>query len=70
MSYKELMLREIQTIPESKMMRIYAIMHPLLSALKVTRKRGSLKGIWKDVKVEDSLLEDAKKSLFSYEDEK
>lgn len=34
-----------------------------------SRKRGSLKGIWKGNVINESLFVEARKSLFSYEDE-
>ena len=34
---------------------------------KQSAKRGSLKGIWGKAKIEDTLLQEAKHSVFSYE---
>jgi len=72
--YREKLLEEIQTIPQEMTSVLYKIVH-LLSVqwitkkdLKRTRKRGSLKGIWKGSKINKELFIKARESLFSYED--
>lgn len=70
-TYKERMLKEIEQIPEEKMPKLYRIIHllsaELISKTKKTENRGSLKGIWKGSKINESLFVEAKKSIFPYE---
>ena len=70
-TYKERILKEIEQVPEDKMPALYRVIHLLAAELmaetKKTGNRGSLKGIWKDSQVDESLLMEAKKSLFPYE---
>jgi mRNA-degrading endonuclease YafQ of YafQ-DinJ toxin-antitoxin module len=67
--YKEKILKDMEKIPESKLPTIYMIIHILINelALEKSKKRASLKGIWKGIKIDDSLINDAKKSMFYYE---
>lgn len=71
MTYKKKILKEIEDIPKDKIQKVYKIIHILISELitktKKTGNRGSLKGIWKGSKIEESLFIEAKKSLFPYE---
>jgi len=67
--YKEKILKDIEKIPESKLHTIYMIVHILINELTTDKpkKRASLKGIWKGIKIDDSLINEAKKSMFYYE---
>ncbi len=70
-AYKEKIIKEIEKIPESKMPKLYKVIHLLATELmpkaKKTGNRGSLKGIWKGSQIDESLFTEAKKSLFPYE---
>lgn len=70
-TYKEKIIKEIEAVPEEMMPKLYKIIHVLASELirnrKETGHRGSLRGIWKGSHIDESLLFDAKKSLFPYE---
>ncbi|MBM4054224.1 MAG: hypothetical protein FJ264_06030 [Planctomycetes bacterium] len=73
-SYKEKILQEIEKIPEDKLANMYKIIHLLtdeiISDAKKTGKRVSLRGIWKGSLIDDSLFDDAQKSLFPYENKR
>lgn len=69
--YKEKILKDINDIPVDMLPGFYKIVH-LLKQEFVGKKskpgtRNSLKGIWKDVDIDDALFDEAKKSLFKYE---
>ena len=70
-TYRDSILKELDEIPEDKKLRFYRIIHlltkELLAGSKQKEMRGSLKGIWRGSNIEDTLLEEAKKSVFSYE---
>ena len=70
-NYKERILKEIERIPENKIPKLYRVIHMLATELipeaKKTENRGSLKGIWKDAEIDESLFIEARKSLFPYE---
>ncbi len=70
-TYKQKLLGEINEIPEDLLPRFYRIIHTLRTELThqaaTTPTRGSLRGIWKGIKIDESLIFEAKKSLFSYE---
>lgn len=70
-SYKEKIMQEIEKIPEDKLASMYRIIHLLTGELTAgtqkTSKKVSLKGIWKGSQIDDSLLAEAKKSLYPYE---
>ncbi len=70
-TYKEKILREIEKVPEDKIPKLYKLIHLLTNELmpetKKTGNRGSLKGIWKGSQIDESLVIEAKKSLFPYE---
>ena len=69
--YKKKILKEIEKIPDEKIPRLYKVIHlltaELISKTKRIGNRGSLKGIWKDSDIDESLLIKARKSLFPYE---
>jgi len=69
--YNEKILKDIEEVPEDKKPILYKIIHLLVKELtpvsKITKKRGSLKGIWKGSQIDESLFTKAKKSLFTYE---
>lgn len=70
-SYKERLLRELEEFPAGEIPRLYRLVHFLRKewAQKDQKQNiwGSLKGIWKGVTIEDQVLSEAKRSLFSYE---
>jgi len=70
-TYKERLLKEIEGFPEEKICKLYKIVHilrvELMQAAREPGIRGSLKGIWRDSQIDESLFLEAKKSLFSYE---
>ena len=70
-SYKEKILEEIEGFPEDKMSKLYRIIRLLVTELrsetKKTGNRGSLKGLWKGSRINESLFIEAKKTLFPYE---
>jgi hypothetical protein len=69
--YKEKITEEIERLPEEMMPKLYKIVHMLVTELmpkiKKTGNRGSLKGIWRDSQIDESLFLEARKSLFPYE---
>jgi len=70
LSYREKLHQEIESVPDGLLPQFYRIVHVLKLELLPKQKhgkRGSLKGIWKGGEIDDSLLEEAKKSLYSYE---
>ena len=70
-AFKEKILEELDSVPEDMLPKLYKIIHLLTSELvqkeKQTKKRGSLHGIWKNSEIDESLLLEAKKSIFPYE---
>lgn len=70
-TYKEKLLGEINALPEDLLPRFYRIIHTLRTELthqaEVTPTRESLRGIWRNVKIDESHIFEAKKSLFPYE---
>lgn len=70
-TYKQKLISEINAVPENLLPRFYRIIHTLRTELTrqatTTRARGSLRGIWKGSNIDESLLAESKKSLFSYE---
>jgi hypothetical protein len=72
-TYKQKLFGELNAIPEEMIPRFYRIIHALClefthTAVE-TKSRGSLKGIWGDIKIEESLIKEARNSLFTYERE-
>ena len=69
--YKEMILKELEVVPEEMMPKLCKIIHLLATELmpktKDTVNRGSLKGIWKGSQIDESLFLEAKKTLFPYE---
>lgn len=70
-TYKEQILKELEGVPGEMMPKLYKIIHVLTTELiqKKDEKgnRGSLKGIWKGSRIDESLFFEAKKSVFPYE---
>ena len=70
-TYKEMILKELEVVPEEMMPKLYKIIHLLATELmpktKDTGNRGSLKGIWQGSQIDESLFLEAKKSLFPFE---
>jgi len=70
-TYKQKLLGEINAVPEELLPRFYRIVHTIRKELTiqvaVKPTRGSLRGIWRNVRVEESLISEAKKSIFPYE---
>lgn len=71
MSYKEKLLVEINALPEDLLPRFYRIIHTMRTELthraEATPTRGSLRGIWGNVKIDESHIFEAKKTLFPYD---
>lgn len=69
--YKMRIIKELGMVPDDKMPKLYKVIHQVtsefISGIKKPGKRGSLKGVWKGTKIDDSLLLEAKKTLFHYE---
>lgn len=70
-SFKERLLKELDEFPAGEIPRLYKLIHFLRKEWargdQKTSSRGSLKGIWKGVTIEDQVLYEAKRSLFPYE---
>lgn len=70
-TYKERIIKELGRVPEEKMPKLYKVIHQIISEfiseVKKPGRRGSLKGLWKGSKIDDSLFSEAKKTLFPYE---
>jgi hypothetical protein len=70
-TYKQKLIGEINSLPEELIPRFYRIVRTLRSELSnkavVIPKRGSLRGIWGNLDIDESRIVAAKKSLFSYE---
>jgi hypothetical protein len=71
MTYKQKLIGEINSLPEDLMPRFYRIVRILRSELTnktaVKTKRGSLRGIWGNLEIDETHISAARKSLFSYE---
>jgi len=71
LTYKQKLIGEINALPEELIPRFYRIVRTMRSELTnqraATPKRGSLRGIWGNLKIDESQILAAKKSLFSYE---
>jgi hypothetical protein len=69
--YKQKLLGEINAVPENLLPRFYRIIHALRKELVHPTKekpiRGSLRGIWGTVVINESLILEAKESMFFYE---
>ncbi len=69
--YKEKILSDINDIPVDVLPKVYRIVHLLKKELVQTKNkpgnRGSLRGIWKGSEIDESLIDEAKRSLFKYE---
>jgi len=70
---KEKLHHIIDTIPEEIIPVVYKMINLLkkeyTAKKKKTRKKGSLAGIWEGSKIEDNLYDEAKKSIFPYENQ-
>jgi len=70
-TYKEKLLKEIDEFPDHMIPKVYKLVHILRAELmqraQESRTRGSLKGIWKGSQIDETLLIEARKSLFPYE---
>ena len=69
--YTEKIIDEIKKIPEEAAPEFYRkirlLRNEFLAKSKLKKRRGSLLGIWKDARISDDLIEEAKRSLFAYE---
>ncbi len=70
-TYKEKLIKEIEETPQEIIPKLYEMVHhlrhELMQKVKMSGKRGSLKGIWKGSVVDEKLFSEAKDSLFPYE---
>lgn len=70
-TYKQKLLGEINAVPEDMLPRFYRVIHTLRTEMMreaaQTTARGSLRGIWGSVTVDDALFDEARRSLFTYE---
>ena len=66
--YEKMILKELEKVPEEKMPKLYKAIHQItskfISGAKKPGKRGSLKGLWKGSRIDDTLFSDARKTLF------
>lgn len=69
--HKGKLYKLIETMPEDMIPVIYKIINllkmELAPTIKKTGRRGSLAGIWKGSEIDDALYNEAKKSLYPYE---
>ena len=69
--YKEKIFNDIETIPVTLLPKLYRIVHLLKKELVYSKSklgnRASLRGIWKNSEIDESLFDEAKKSVFKYE---
>jgi len=67
--YKEEILKDMEKIPIEKLPRFYIIIHALIKEFSSSKnkEKPTLKGLWKGSQINDSLFDEAKKSLFFYE---
>jgi hypothetical protein len=69
--YKKKLIGEINALPEELIPCFYRIVRTLRSEMTgnetVRPKRGSLRGIWGKLEIDDSHILAAKKSLFPYD---
>jgi len=70
--YKQKLLGEINAIPENLLPRFFRIIHTLRTELTQQaaekRTRGSLRGIWGRIDIDEEHISAAKESMFPYED--
>ena len=70
-TYKEKLIQEIETIPEEMIPQFYRIINVLKKELVIkpqpVNNKQTLRGIWKGSKISNNLIEQAKGSVFSYE---
>jgi len=69
--YTEKIIDEIRKVPEEAVPEFYRRIRRLrtefVNGSKKKKRRGSLRGIWKEARIGDDLVEEAKRSLFAYE---
>lgn len=70
-AYKEKIFSDIETIPVYLLPKLYRIVHLLKKELVYPKNkpnnRSSLRGIWKNSEIDESLLDEARRSVFKYE---
>ncbi len=70
-TYRQRLMNEINAIPESMIPKFYRVIHAMRTELTTKEApatgKASLKGIWGNLEIDDQLLDEARKSLFSYE---
>lgn len=70
-TYKQKLIGEINALPEDLIPRVYRIVRTLRTELMhqttATPIRGSLRGIWGKLEIDESHIFAAKKSFFPYE---
>jgi len=64
--YKKEIIQEIENIPNDSLPKVLKLIHFFKEEILTEKKkeRGSLKGIWGNIEIEDEIFLDAKKSLF------
>ncbi len=69
--YKEKIFNDIENIPVDLLPKLYRIVHLLKKELVYPKSksgnRASLRGIWKNSEIDESLFDEARRSLFKYE---
>lgn len=67
-TYKQKIIEELESIPDEMMPQVYRIFHVVMREMKPGQKHNkSLRGIWINKKIDETLINEAKDSLFSYE---
>jgi len=71
-TYRKKLFDEINSIPENLLPIFYRVVSTLRDEMDHQRNeapmRASLRGIWGKTTIDESIISEAKKSLYSYED--
>jgi hypothetical protein len=69
--YKQKIINELEGLSEYRLSKVYKIIHLLnTEILPESKKENNLKslfGIWRGIKINESMIDEAEKSLFPYE---